>query len=500
MTEREAARGGTIPTDLQTNALGLPGVYMQGIAEISPAFSQLAGLVSTVALAAIVSPLAFLLGGVVLAVQASNTAQLAREFPAAGGWYTWIARTLHPRAGFFAGWVMILWLTPVGTLVLAYLGYAVIEPTVKAYYGVEIPWWVYPVLGVALVAFASYRSIKVSARLLLITGGVEICIMIALALSGLIHPGQGGFSLAPLNPGNFSKAPDIFLAIVFAVFVFSGWESVGPLAEESRHPRRYIPLAMVGSVIILMVYEIFATWGYLVGIGVSHVASIPTASTWPVATLAQKVWGGFWLLLLFALLNSAVGVCLGGFNGGTRTLFAMGRSGVLPGALGRVSRSRRTPDNAIHTTVAVSALALVLAAIFGVANVFFTFAIAFTFGLIVMYILLDLGVIRYFLTEGRARFNVWNHLFAPVAAIVVVGYVGYKSAVPLPPPPEQWAPVVIAVYFVIGAALLVALRFWRRDDWQAKAELAFEEQPQAVAVPLPDPPLRHNPPLPQEDG
>ena len=119
---------------------------------------------------------------------------------------------------------MLLWLPPVGVLVLAYLGSAVLEPAVKAYYGVDIPWWIYPVLGTALVAFISYRGIKVSARLLLITGSIEIAIMVVLAITGLVHPGKGGFSWAPLNPANFSKAPDFFLAIVFAVFTYSGWE------------------------------------------------------------------------------------------------------------------------------------------------------------------------------------------------------------------------------------------------------------------------------------
>ena len=486
MTSIEVPQSTGLPTvhsELQRNALGLPGVLMQGIATISPAFSQLGTFTATVALAAIVSPLAFVIGGAVLAIQALCTAQLAREFPSAGGWYTWIARTVHPRAGFYAGWIFSIWLPPAGVLTLCYLGKAVLQPGIQAYYGVTIPWWVYPIVGIALVAFWSYRGIKVSERLLLITGGVEILIMVALAITGLVHPGKGGFSFAPLNPGNFGKAPDVFLAIVFAVFAYSGWESIGPLAEESRNPRRYVPYALVGAVIILMVFEFLATWGFMVGIGVDRLHYITTAVAWPVATMAQHVWEGAWVILLLALMNSALAVSLGSFNGATRTWFGMGRSGVLPKALGRVSPSRRTPVNAIHLELVICGLAFLLAAVFGVDTVFFTWAIAITLALIIMYIICDSGVIKYYLTAGRDRFNPVLHLILPIVSIVAVGYVGYKSIVPLPPPPEKWAPVVLGVYFVLGAAVLVYLKVRGNEEWLVRAQMAMEEDPQTPASP-----------------
>ena len=73
---------------------------MQGVTSIAPAYSILASFVATVILAGLVSPWAFLLGGLILILQAVNASQLAKDIPSAGGWYTWIARSLHPRAGF----------------------------------------------------------------------------------------------------------------------------------------------------------------------------------------------------------------------------------------------------------------------------------------------------------------------------------------------------------------------------------------------------------------
>ena len=328
---------GTVKTGLQENAVGLPGMLMQGIATIAPSFAILASFVFIVSFASVVTPWAYLFGGVLLGLQALNASQLAKVFPSAGGWYTWIARALHPRAGFFAGVLFSVWLPPVGVLTMSYLAYTVLEPSIKAEYNVDIKWWIWVIAGMALVIYFSYQGIALSEKLLIITGSIEILIMVALALSGLASPGPGGFSWAPLNPGNFHLAGNLFLGVVFSIFAFSGWESTGPMAEESKNPKRNVPIGLVGSVIILMIYFMFVTWGYLNGIGVSKVGGIPTATAWPVATFAQRVWGGAWVFLLFALLNSAIAVSIASFNGGTRTWYGMGRSGVLPTALGKVN-------------------------------------------------------------------------------------------------------------------------------------------------------------------
>ena len=53
-----------------------------------------------------------------------------------------------------------------------------------------------------------------------------------------LSPGRGGFSFAPLNPYNAPAGGSLFVAIVFSIFAYSGWEAVAPLAEESKDPRR----------------------------------------------------------------------------------------------------------------------------------------------------------------------------------------------------------------------------------------------------------------------
>ena len=468
---------GTVRTDLRENAVGLPGMLMQGIATIAPSFAILASFVFIVTYAGVVTPWAYLFGGALLALQALNAAQLAKVFPSAGGWYTWIARTFHPRAGFFAGVLFSIWLPPVGALTLSLLSHDVLEPAIKKEYGVDIPWWIWVAAGLALVIYFAYQGIAISEKALIITGTIEIVIMVALAFSGMASPGPGGFSFGPLNPGNFGLASNLFLGVVFSIFAFSGWESTGPLAEESRNPKRNVPIGLVGSVIVLMIYFVIVTWGYLVGIGVDKTGSIPSATAFPVATLAQRVWGGAWVFLLFALLNSAIAVSIACFNGGTRTWYAMGRSGVLPSALGKVYPKKKTPINAIHLEVGTQVVAFVCVLIWGADQVFFSWANAITIGLVLMYILANIGVVKYYLTEGRAQFNPLLHVVVPLvatAAGVVVVWKSYFSPFTSTGPVFYGLMVFIAV-LAITILALVYMAIRRQEEWMHKAQLVFEE-------------------------
>jgi len=468
---------GSVKTELRENAVGLPGMLMQGIATIGPSFAILASFVFIVSFAGLVTPWAYLFGGILLGLQALSAAQLAKVFPSAGGWYTWIARAFHPRAGFFAGVLFSIWLPPVATLTMAFLAKTVLEPSIKAEYGVDVPWWIWVVAGVALVIFFAYQGISISEKALIITGLIEIVIMVALAFTGLASPGPGGFSFGPLNPGNFGLAGNLFLGVVFSIFAFSGWESTGPLAEESKNPKRNVPIGLVGSVVVLTVYFVFVTWGYLVGIGVSKVGSIPTASAFPVATLAQRVWGGAWVLLLFALLNSAIALSIACFNGGTRTWYAMGRSGVLPKMVGKVNPTRKTPVNAISLQVGVQVLAFVCVLIWGAEDAFFSWANAITIGLVLMYVLCNVGVVRYYLTEGRAQFNPLLHIVVPVvasAAGVVVVWKSYFSPF-TSTGPVFWGLMTFIVVLVLTVVILIYLRVTGREDWMRRAQLVFEQ-------------------------
>ena len=89
-----------------------------------------------------------------------------------------------------------------------------------------------------------------------------------------MSPGAGGFNFDSFNPGNIPSGNGLYLGIVFTILALSGFESVAPLGEETENPKRNLPLAIVGSTILVAVFYMFVNWGVLIGEGTANVEEL----------------------------------------------------------------------------------------------------------------------------------------------------------------------------------------------------------------------------------
>src|SRR5438067_2844932 len=101
----ESIRAAKVQSELKHGALGLVGATMQAITHIAPAIAALFFTQFVVSLAGVTAPLAYLIGVVVVLMLGSTLVQLSKHLPSAGGYYTYVSRALHPRAGFLTSWM-----------------------------------------------------------------------------------------------------------------------------------------------------------------------------------------------------------------------------------------------------------------------------------------------------------------------------------------------------------------------------------------------------------
>jgi amino acid transporter len=97
----------------------------------------------------------------------------------------------------------------------------------------------------------------------------------------------------------------------------------------------------------------------------------------------------------------------------------MGREQALPGSLARLS-GRKTPVVAIGClTVITLALGLPFTYAYGGPRTFGYLASAGGLSVVLVYLAVNIAVIRAFRTEFREQFRLWRHLLIPAAAVVV---------------------------------------------------------------------------------
>jgi amino acid transporter len=442
---------------LRAGALKLPSVLMQGITHIAPAVGIILTLQLITSHAGVTAPLAYLIAFVIVLTLGLSLTQLAKHLASAGGYYTYVSRTVHPRAGFLTAWLYFLYDPTAAAINLAFMGYFV-QGTLKAEYGVSFPWWLFVVTGTALITFLVYYGVEISARTMVALGVAEIAIVVGLALTGLFRPGTGGINFHSYNPVNASSANGLYLGVVFSIFAFSGFESVAPLAEESEDPQRNLPLSIIGSILLMGAFYLFCSWALLIGWGTNDLGSLVRSVENPTFLLGKRLWRGGWVLLFVAVINSILAVSIAGTNAATRVFFAMGRAGSLPKLLARVHPRYQTPVNAIwFQTFLTLGVGLGLGLWIGPDQEFYFMGVAITLGLVLIYGAGNLGVYLYYKTQRRSEFNSWLHLFFPLLSTTALLWVGYKSVVPLPPAPVKYAPWLLVAWLALGLALSIVL-------------------------------------------
>ena len=439
---------------LRRNSLGLSELVFQGVTHIAPATNMVFTFPIIALKAGPVMPLSFLFATIVCFFIGNTASQFSRYIPSSGGYYSFATRGLGSRSGFMATWSYLIY-EILGTAgCTGFLGYLVSD-MLRLQFHVNIPWWSFALATSALIWSLTHHGIQLSARVTALLGGLEVLIMLALAITFLIHPGPGSTYTAPLDP---SASPHHFSGIlagmVFSILALSGFEAPAPLAQEARRPARFVGQAITLSLMAIGVFYIFTSYASAIGWGTRDMAAFASNPN-PYYVLGHALWGAGWWLVVLAIINSAVGVGLACTNSASRVMYTMGRAGTLPGGFGRIHPRHQTPTLAI-AFVQLSGIAAILLVglllkpetIFGFLETIATLAV------IVLYVMANLALTRYMRREQPARFTVWQHVVLPWIANLALLPVLFVTVYPEPSWPYNVTPYLFLVALIGGFAYM----------------------------------------------
>jgi amino acid transporter len=457
--------GGVVVAEakLRKNYLSIIEVLALSVSIIAPTMAMAFNTSLTAQAAGPSVPLSFLIGTIAMLFVGVSFFEFSRNVPHAGSAYAYNARGLGPRTGFVTGWSMVAtyFCYAAGTAAL----FGNFANVFLRHFGIDLPEWILVMVGIAIVWVFSYRDVRLSTRTALLMEFISIIVVLVLCFVIVGRGGASGNSTVPFSLGG--SISGVGAGIIFAILSFAGFEGAATLGEEAKNPRRAVPLAIYGTVIAAGIFYVFVSYAQVIGFGVDHIKGLQTSNA-PLDDLASTYIGStMGIFIDFAAMISAFACSLGSVNACSRMLFALGRDGLVPRALGHVHPTHGTPDFAVHT---IGGLMVVLYLIVGIpvgaSNFYGYFGTIGTLTLLVAYLLINLAAIRYFRKLHSGQHSVIRHVVVPILGFLALLWPVYGNLYPVPAPPYNLFPYIAAAWIVIGIVLINVIA--RRDPGVAQ--------------------------------
>jgi basic amino acid/polyamine antiporter, APA family len=322
----------------------------------------------------------FVIAGIVCALAALCYAEFASTVPVAGSAYTFSYASLGELVAWIIGWDLILELALGASTVAS--GWSDYFVDVMQSAGWTVPESLYSeghnLVAAAIVLILTAvicLGIKVSSQVNAVAVLVKVGIVLFVIVAGFFYvkssnyspfvpaagtpPAAGAESSSSLlqdlgfNPGPFGIG-GVVSAAALVFFAFIGFDVVATAAEETKKPKRDLPIGIIASLIIC------TTLYVLVSLVVTGMAKFNTISVnAPLAEAFRSVGRpGFATVISIGALVGLTTVMMILMMGQSRVFFAMSRDRLLPPVFSKVSPRFGVPVRVQVTTgVAIALIA-----------------------------------------------------------------------------------------------------------------------------------------------
>jgi amino acid transporter len=319
---------------------------------MGPAYSLASTMGPMVFAAGYGAPLALVALSAIMLCIAVAFAFLSRVAPNAGSSYSWIRMAFGTRAGAYGAWLLLLsnLFATMATAVPA--GIYTLALVVPAH--VQDPLWTAGVGAVWIIASAAllYAGVRPTALVTFAALALELGVLLVAAVAALLHAPVP----SPPVTANSTPLPAAFgisgfvTAMTLAVWMSDGWEVSASTSEEvagsaTASGRGGIAGLLLSTVVLVACMYAFLHLGSLQGFAdnqadaLAYVGTLLGNNAWRVAivvTVLLSTLSTLWTTILYL----------------SRSVYAMGRDGVLPRALGRLDAR----DEPLWSMVVVSVL------------------------------------------------------------------------------------------------------------------------------------------------
>ena len=412
--------------------------------------------------------LSFVFSGIACALAALCYAEFASTVLVAGSAYTFSYASLGELVAWIIGWDLILELA-LGASTVA-VGWSTYFADVMKQAGITVPGWAYGeghnLVAAAIVLILTAvicLGIKISAQVNFVFVAIKLSIVLIVIIAGLFFikwanytpfiPPSGskaaaGAAATPsllqdlgLSPGAFGVS-GIFTGAALVFFAYIGFDIVATAAEETKNPKRDMPIGILGSLAICTTLYVAVS---LVVTGMVKYTEIKVDA--PLAEAFRSVGQpGFATVISIGALLGLTTVMMILMLGQSRVFFAMSRDRLLPPAFAKVSPRFGTPlRTSVLTGVVVATIStfVPLTALAELVNI----------GTLFAFVLVAIGVVvlRHTRPDLERAFRCPGVPAVPVLAVLAAVYLMLNLPAATWIRFFVWMALGLVVYFAYGA-------------------------------------------------
>lgn len=290
----------------------------------------------------------FAIGAVVALLVALPTSELATAMPRSGGGYYFISRGIGSLFGTIVG--LSLWFGLVFASAFYLVGFGFYAEAVLARMGLSLGGFdiVIP-LALLFGVFLTVLNVTGTENAAKLQNGV-VGVLLAIIVGFLTFGVLSAFGLVgnpePIGERFLSQGSLPVLTTAALVFTsYLGFAQVATVAGEIKQPGRNLPLAMVGSVLIVGVLYVATIFVAVSAFGSERLATLGETAMVTVAESFLGPVGAF--AILFGGLLATVSSANASILSTSRAIYAVSKDALLPRFASRINLTYGTPHVAL---------------------------------------------------------------------------------------------------------------------------------------------------------
>lgn len=410
------------------------------------------------------SIIAMLIGGVMVFFVGLTYAELTSAMPQCGGEHVFSYRAMGPTGSFVCTWMIILGYVATSAFEATAL------PTVITYLFPEFNQvYLYSIAGkdiylttillgvgvAVLITFINIRGAKTAAILQTVLTAIIAIAGILLVVGSAVNGDGANITGQMWESGSGNTLGSVFKVACMTPFLFIGFDVIPQAAEEINVPYKKIGKIMLLSIFLAVAWYLLIIFAVCYIMPQSAIAQEMSSQNGLVSAKAIEIAFRSPLMGKVLIIGGLCGIITSWNSflmGGSRALYSMGESLMIPKMFGKLGK-HKTPEAAII----LCGIACVAAPFFG-RGVLVWLVDAASFGCVIAYMFVSISfcILRKKKPEMARPYKVKAGKFVGVMAVLMAGFMTLLYIVPA----SFSAALVWQEWIVVGIWLALGVFFY----------------------------------------